>query len=145
MRVLALDVGDRHIGVAVSDELGLTGQPLPPLRNNVRTWEDLQKILLSFGVECIVLGMPFQMNGKIGTQAEKVLAWCEELRRHTDLPVVWVDERLSTRAAERTLLEGDVRRSKRKQVIDSMAAVLILQSYLERKRKEGDQDDGISR
>ena len=132
MRIMALDVGDRTIGVALSDPMGWTAQGLEVIRRKVLQLDmtRLQEIVKEYEVTQVVVGLPKNMDGTLGAQAEKVLAFVKELEAALELPVVTWDERLSTVAAQRTLLEADVSRAKRKQVIDKMAAVVILQGYL---------------
>jgi len=133
MRILGLDVGERTIGVAVSDALGMTAQGLEVIRR--RTWEEdvkrLREISEQYDVSTIVVGFPKNMNGTIGPQAQAAAAFAERLAAELGLPVKLWDERLTTMEAERLLLAADVSRSKRRKVIDKMAAVLILQSYLQ--------------
>ncbi|MBI1894894.1 MAG: Holliday junction resolvase RuvX [Candidatus Rokubacteria bacterium] len=135
-RILALDVGDRTIGLALSDDLGLTAQGRPTLqRKGLRhDLEALSLLVSEEGVGEVVVGLPLRLDGRPGPQAEKVLAFVEALRTALGIPVTTWDERLTTVAAERALLEGGVRRAQRKAVRDRLAAVLILQGYLERKR-----------
>ena len=133
MRWLGLDYGDRRIGVALSDEFGWTAQGLEVI---ARKSEDLdfariEQLVKEHAVEEIVVGLPKNMNGTIGPRGEICLAFAEALRERLKLPVRLWDERLTTVSAERTLLEADVSRKKRKQVIDKMAASIILQTYLE--------------
>ncbi|WP_195575972.1 Holliday junction resolvase RuvX [Paenibacillus sp. 1001270B_150601_E10] len=133
MRILGLDYGDRKIGVAVSDALGWTAQGLEVI---VRTSEErdlkrLEQIVKDHEVEAIVLGLPKNMNGTVGPRGEISIAYAETLRQSLGLPVHLWDERLSTVSAERTLLEADVSRKKRRQVVDKMAATIILQTYLD--------------
>lgn len=133
MRIGALDVGDRRIGVAVSDELGLTAQGLLVLSRTTLE-ADLHALRECFGPyapSTIVVGLPRNMNGSEGPQAEKVRRFAADLETALGIPLVMWDERLSTVAAERVLIEGNVRRAKRKQVIDKVAAVVILQGYLD--------------
>ena len=137
MRILGLDVGTHTLGIAVSDELGLTAQGLKTLRRKSME-EDLQEIaaiISQFEINKIVVGLPKNMNGTLGKQAEIVLKWMEVLKDKTQLPVVTWDERLSTVGASRVLLEADLSRRKRKKVIDKLAAVLILQGYLDQSRR----------
>ncbi|MFY9603505.1 MAG: Holliday junction resolvase RuvX [bacterium] len=138
MRLLGLDVGDKTIGVAVSDPLGLTAQGVEVIRRQGRERDlvRLQELVQSYGVDTIVMGLPKNMDGSLGKQAEKVMAFADLVQKNLDLPVVLWDERLTTMAAERALLEGDLSRGRRREVIDKMAAVLILQGYLDRQRKE---------
>ncbi|WP_003541932.1 Holliday junction resolvase RuvX [Desulfotomaculum nigrificans] len=134
MRVMGLDVGDKTIGVALSDPLGWTAQALEVIRRGDNLDKDLNRlaeIVQEYQVEQILVGLPKNMNGTLGPQGEKVLAFIERLKERINLPVKTWDERLSTVAAERALLEADVSRSKRKKVIDKMAAAVILQGYLD--------------
>ncbi|MDD2496987.1 MAG: Holliday junction resolvase RuvX [Desulfitobacteriaceae bacterium] len=138
MRLMGLDVGERTIGVAVSDPFGWTAQGIMTIRrfetieNDVKQLKDL---VTKYQVTQIVVGLPKNMNGTLGPSAEKCQNMADILRESTGLPVVLWDERLSTMAAERTLLEGNISRKKRKQVIDKMAAVIILQGYLDFRQK----------
>lgn len=133
MRILGLDVGDKRIGVAVSDELGWTSQGLSTI-NRSELKEDivaLVDVVKEWQVEKIVVGLPRNMNGTLGPQAEKVKDFIAYLQEALDIAVVYWDERLTTVAAQRVLLEGDVSRRKRKKAVDRIAAVLILQGYLD--------------
>ena len=137
MRIMGLDVGTRTIGMAISDELGLTAQGLKTLKRKSME-DDLQEIatiISQFEINKIVVGLPKNMNGTLGKQAEIVLKWMEVLKDKTQLPVVTWDERLSTVEASKVLLEADLSRRKRKKVIDKLAAVLILQGYLDQSRR----------
>ena len=135
MRIMALDVGERRIGIALSDALGITAQPLMTYnraKNNRK--EDIQglwELIKKHEVEKLVVGLPKNMNNTLGFKAEEVQNFIKALVEVEEIPVEWVDERLTTVSAERALLEADVSRKKRKSVIDKMAAVLILQTYLE--------------
>lgn len=133
MRIMGLDVGDKTIGVALSDPLGWTAQGLEVIRRNTleKDMNRLCQIIDEYAVEKILVGMPKNMNATIGPQGEKVLAFIENLKENIDLPIKTWDERLSTVAAERMLIQADVSRSKRKKVIDKMAAAVILQGYLD--------------
>jgi putative Holliday junction resolvase len=135
MRRLGLDYGDRRIGVAVSDEFGWTAQALEVI-GRMNPEADLARIaelVRELGVKEVVVGLPKNMDGTIGRRGEICMAFADRLRERLDVPVVLWDERLSTVSAERTLLEADVSRKKRKQVVDKMAAAIILQHYLESK------------
>ena len=135
MRIMGLDYGSKTIGVAVSDPMGLTAQGLEiirreeenKLRKSLRRIEELAK---EYQVEEIVLGFPKNMNNTIGPRGEASQRYAGMLEEKFQLPVILWDERLSTMAAERVLLEADVSRQKRKKVIDKMAAAMILQGYL---------------
>lgn len=133
MRIMGLDIGSATIGVALSDELGITAQGLKTIKR--KTAEDdfgeLQAIISQYKVERIVVGLPKNMDGSLGKQAEFVLSWVGEFKKNIPLPIEIWDERLSTVEATRTLLKADLSRKKRKGVIDKLAAVLILQGYLQ--------------
>ncbi|MGC8906932.1 MAG: Holliday junction resolvase RuvX [Desulfomonilaceae bacterium] len=135
MRILALDIGSKRIGIAVSDELGLTAQGLES-----HTCSDLGSDLAyivalaqRYEAQEIVVGMPYNMNGTEGPQVEKVRAIVSQMHELTHIPIKEWDERLSTAAAERTLLEANMSRGKRRKVVDKLAAVIILQGYLDMK------------
>ena len=141
MRILGLDYGSRTVGVAVSDPLGLTAQGVETIwrekENHLRrTLVRIEEIIEEYSVTEIVLGYPKNMNNSVGERALKSLEFRQMLERRTGLPVVMWDERLSTVEAERTLMEAQVRRENRKQYLDQMAAVLILQGYLDRRQSE---------
>jgi len=133
---MGLDVGTHTIGIAISDELGLTAQGLKTLKrkSNEDDLREITAIIVQFEISKIVVGLPRNMNGTLGKQAENVLGWVDVLKDQTQLPVVTWDERLSTVGANRVLLEADLSRRKRKKVIDKLAAVLILQGYLDGNR-----------
>jgi len=134
MRTIGLDYGERTIGVAVSDELGLTAQGVKTIRRSNREWDELAELVRTYGAAAFVVGLPRNMNGSYGERAEAARAFARGLERRFAIPVVLWDERLSTIGAERALLEANLSRAKRKQVIDKMAAVFILQGYLDHKR-----------
>lgn len=134
-RIMGLDVGDKTIGVALSDPLGWTAQGLKTVRRTgiKKDLQELGEIIEEYDVKKIVVGLPKNMNGTIGPQCQKVLEFNERLsKRFDDIEIIQWDERLTTVAAERTLIEADVGRKKRKEVIDKIAAVHILQGYLDR-------------
>ncbi len=136
-RILALDVGDRRIGLAVSDALGFTAQGL---ETYTRTGDDERDAAYIVGVAnryapaMLLFGLPRNMDGSYGFQCDKVRAFADAVLAKWDGPSDFFDERLTTMSAQRVLSEGNVRGQKRKQVIDKMAAVVILQGYLERHR-----------
>jgi len=136
-RVLGLDVGSKRIGIAVSDLLGITAQGLETLqRQNKRLdFEKLAKVIEEFGITQIVVGYPLRMSGEEGVQAEKMQRFAEELRRRFQLPVHLWDERLTSAEANRLLRETDMSIRRRGQVVDQLAAVLILQSWMEGRRQ----------
>ena len=135
MRILGLDVGSKTIGVAVSDALKLTAQGLTTIiwdEHDMSSADDeLSNIIKEHEISEIVVGLPKHMNGSLGERGEISQIYARRLEREFSLPVHLLDERLTTVEAERILLEGDVSRKKRKEVIDKMAAVIILQNYLE--------------
>ena len=133
LRILALDFGSKNIGLAVSDELGLTAQGLPTLRrsNKRNDLDHLRRVIRQFGIRELVLGLPLRMSGSEGVQAEKVHVFAEELRRKFKLPVHLFDERLTSVEANRVLRESEMSIQRRAEVVDQLAAVLILQSFLE--------------
>ena len=133
MRVLGLDVGERRIGVALSDPLGLSAQRLMVLerRSTDRDLEALRVLVAQHEVETVVVGLPLTMRGEQGTQARKVTTFAQMLRRRLSIPVEFLDERLTTVQGERALLETNTSRRKRKQTIDQVAAQLILQQFLD--------------
>lgn len=135
-RIMGLDIGDKTIGVAVSDLMGLTAQGVTTIKRigKKKDIEAIKKIIEEKQVNKIVSGLPKNMNGTVGPQGEKVQKFCELLKEETNLPIEFWDERLSTVAAERSLIEGNVRRENRKKVIDMLAAVIILQGYLDLQR-----------
>lgn len=141
MRTLGLDYGSKTVGVAVSDPLGLTAQGVETIwrdkENKLRrTLARIQELVLEYQVERIVLGYPKNMNNTIGERAEKSLEFKEMLERRTGLPVVMWDERLTTVEAERALTETGVHSRQQKKYVDQLAAILILQGYLDLQRME---------
>ena len=132
-RYIGLDVGDRTIGIAISDPFLLTAQSLMTIKrkSKIEDIEIINDIIKEKEVSKIIVGLPKNMNNTIGTQAKKVKTFVKELRKHTDLDIEYVDERLTTISATRVLIEQNVSRKKRKDVIDSVAATYILQTYLD--------------
>ena len=132
-RVLGLDVGSRRIGIAVSDPLGITAQGLETLqRQNKRTdLAALERVIREYQVKEIVVGLPLRMSGAEGTQSDKMLLFAEELRKRFRLPVHLWDERLTSAEANRLLRETELSIEKRAKAVDRMAAVLILQGWME--------------
>ena len=132
-RILAIDYGSRRMGLAVSDLLGVTAQGLDTLqrRNKRADFGFLARVIRNNNVQEIVLGLPLRMSGEQGTQAQKVSEFAEELRQRFNLPVHLWDERLTSAEANRVLREAELSIEKRAQAVDRMAAVLILQSFLQ--------------
>ena len=136
MRIMGLDYGSKTVGVAMSDPLGITAQAVETIwrkdENKLRkTCARIEELISEYEVERIVLGLPKHMNNDLGERAQKALAFGEMVKRRTGLEVVMWDERLTTVEAERTLIENNVKRENRKQYIDKIAAVFILQGYLD--------------
>ena len=138
---MGLDVGSKTIGVAISDELGITAQGFKTIKRKAMEddFRELYAIISQFQIEKIVVGLPKNMDGSLGKQAEFVLGWIEDLKNKIQLPIETWDERLSTVEASKTLLKADLSRKKRKGVIDKLAAVLILQGYLQQIRSRKDE------
>ncbi|MBY6272983.1 MAG: Holliday junction resolvase RuvX [Caldibacillus debilis] len=138
MRIMGLDVGTKTVGVAVSDPFGWTAQGVETIaideEQDEYGWERLGKLIAEYQVDQIVIGFPKNMDGSTGPRAEAVRRYAAMAEERFHIPVILWDERLSTMAAERILLKADMSRKKRKKVIDKMAAVMILQNYLDSKK-----------
>lgn len=134
-RILGLDVGDKYIGVALSDLLQLTAQGLTTIKreSKVKDFGAIEDIINEYGIKKVVVGLPKNMNGTMGPQSEKVIKFAEKVKNKFKIEIIYIDERLTTVSAERILIESDVRRENRKKVIDKIAASYILQTYLDRK------------
>ncbi|MBD3860485.1 MULTISPECIES: Holliday junction resolvase RuvX [Bacillus] len=135
MRILGLDLGTKTLGVAISDEMGWTAQGIETIKIDEAGGDfgltRLSDIIAQYGTDKIVLGFPKNMNGTVGPRGEASQSFAKVLENTYNVPVVLWDERLSTMAAEKMLISADVSRQKRKKVIDKMAAVMILQGYLD--------------
>ncbi len=142
MRKLALDVGQKRIGIAISDPSLTVATPLTTLiRNEVQgAVDEIKRIAQENDVDEVVVGLPTNMDGTYGRQAEETMNFVEHLKERLDLPIITWDERLTTQMATRLLVEADLSRKKRKGLIDRVAAVFILQSYLESLQRRGDGD-----
>ena len=134
--ILGLDIGDARTGVAISDELGMAAHPLCTIHRKSRkaVIAELQELVTAHKVERIVVGLPLQLDGETGTQARKIKRFAEKLKQQVNLPIVFWDESFTTIEAAQILRGTKKRRKKRKQVIDQVAAVLILEGYLEELR-----------
>ena len=144
MRILGLDYGEKRLGLAISDEMGITAQGLPTLTRKglEKDLAALEKVIRQFGVDRMVIGYPLRLNGTEGIQCEKVNRFAGILEKRFSLPVLKWDETLTTSQAEEILTEARVSRKKRKAVVDKLAAMIILQGYLDhskKKRVEGDE------
>ncbi|MEB2269971.1 Holliday junction resolvase RuvX [Bacillus safensis] len=135
MRILGLDLGTKTLGVAISDEMGWTAQGIETIKIDEAGGDfglsRLSEIIAEYGADKIVLGFPKNMNGTVGPRGEASQSFAKVLENTYNVPVVLWDERLSTMAAEKMLISADVSRQKRKKVIDKMAAVMILQGFLD--------------
>ena len=133
MRLLGLDLGDATIGVAVSDPLGLTAQGVCTIRRKKHSADmaELRRLTEEYNAEAFVLGLPLNLNGTRGPAVDKAESFADLLKKEFNLPVFFQDERLTTVAAHKALLENNTGRAKRKQVVDKLAAVFILQTYLD--------------
>jgi putative Holliday junction resolvase len=141
-RVLALDVGDRRIGIAVSDELGVTAQGVMTLHR--QSWAvdlaAIARLVEAHRAEAIVVGLPLRLDGTVGPRTQTVYAFIKRLAAAVSVPILTWDERFSTVAAERVLLDADLSRAKRREVVDKTAAVVILQHFLDaRANREADE------
>ena len=139
MRILALDVGTKRIGLAVSDPLGITAQGLEVLirKDRASDLERLVEVAREWQVQRIVVGLPRHMDGRLGSAAPAILELVETLKEALGVEVVTWEERLTTVEAERVLIQADVSRRRRRQVVDQLAAVLILQNYLDHRHAAG--------
>ncbi len=137
-RTIALDFGSRRIGVAVSDELGITARRLPAIRRegNAKDVEAIRAVIREEGAEEILVGLPLLPDGNEGQQALNARRFGERIREAIGLPVTFLDERFSTVQAERYLIESGIRREKRKELRDSLAAALVLQSALDSRSRK---------
>lgn len=136
MRILGLDYGSKTVGVAISDPLLITAQGLEIIRRESegkirKTYQRIEELCQEYEVEKIVLGYPKNMNGTDGDRAQKSLEFKEALERRTGLPVIMWDERLTTVSADNVMMESGIRRENRKEYVDEIAAMIILQNYLE--------------
>ena len=136
MRTLALDVGTKTIGIAVSDELGITANGITTIqRKSLKDdLHELDILIKEYKPGEIIVGVPYQMDGSVSERGQQILNFAEKIREAFSLPIVFWDESFSTVNAEKKLIEGNMSRKKRKKVIDKIAAVFILQEYLETKR-----------
>ncbi|MCM1990870.1 Holliday junction resolvase RuvX [Oceanirhabdus seepicola] len=136
MRVLGLDIGDRTIGIAVSDPLGLTAQGITTIRRKSIQYDmqELKKIIDEYSPTVLVCGLPKNMNGTIGEQGEKAIEFSEKLKEEFNIEIEMWDERLTSKAANRIMIEADFSRKKRKGLVDKIAATYILQGYLDKIR-----------
>lgn len=138
MRILGIDYGAKRIGIAVSDQLGLTAQGLPTIMHvdSEHLLEELSKIIKEKEVDKIIIGLPKNMDNSIGKKAEEVLEFARVLEAHFKMPVITVDERLTTVRAHKAMSETKMSRKKKQQKVDMISAQLILQSYLNRSEQE---------
>lgn len=135
MRILGLDIGDKTMGIAISDEMCWTAQALKTLvRNPKEEISKIKELIDEYEVKEILVGLPKNMNGSIGPQGKKVIVFIERLKKSIPIQITLWDERLSTVSAEKTLIEADLSRRKRKRLRDKLAAQFILQGYLDRRR-----------
>lgn len=138
MQILCLDIGMVRIGIAKSDELEIIASPLEVYKRTNSINNDakyIAKLVAEKNIGKIVVGLPLKMDGSEGTSVEMVNEFIEKLKKFTEVPIVLQDERFSTVSATNILLEGNVRRDKRKGVVDKIAATIILQSFLDKKSK----------
>lgn len=149
MRIMGLDFGSKTVGVAISDELMITAQGTEIIRrkeeNKLRqTLARIEELIVEYGVEEIVLGYPKNMNDTLGERVRLTEEFQEKLERRTGLPVALWDERLTTVAADRAMMEAGIRREHRKDYVDQIAATFILQGYLDWKGRQKDGESNLS-
>jgi len=147
MRILGLDYGSKTVGVAITDGLGLSAQPLETIEREHetklrRTLARISEIVTEYEVSEIVLGFPINMSGTVGERAQKTLAFKEQLEKRVALPVFMQDERLTTIEADETLELCGIKKENRKKYIDQIAAVLILREYMEKKQSQKGAENG---
>lgn len=133
MRRLGLDVGEKTVGVAMSDELGITASPLTTLKRDGREFDQLCELVAGHGVEQVIVGLPLTLRGEVGAAAQRSLAFAAELKVKLSIPVDTWDERHTTVQAEQALRSAGKKRAARRRMIDQVAAALILQSYQSRR------------
>ena len=134
MRILGLDLGKKRTGVSLSDEMGLSAQPLSTIYINNKIEEfitQIKDLISEYGVEKIVVGLPLNMDGTLGIQGEEIMKIIEILKDKIKIPIISWDERLSTVAVTKSLIEANTSRKKRKNIVDKLSAVFILQGYLD--------------
>lgn len=141
-RTLGIDLGDKRIGVAVSDPLGISAQGLKTIANEgpLRTFPQILAVCKEKEVGTVVVGLPLMMNGQLGERAKLVLAWVEELKKQTDAEVVTWDERLTSVEAQRLMIRQGLSRKKQKENSDELSAILILQNFLDSRRPSAAYD-----
>jgi len=134
LRILGIDLGEKRIGVSISDELGITAQGLPTIISKTENENiaNIKNIIGQYNIEKIVFGLPINMNGTLGPQAKKAMEFAEIIKNLCKISIEMEDERLSTSSAQRVLIKGNRSRKKRKKVIDKMSAIIILQTFLDR-------------
>lgn len=142
MRAMGLDVGTKTVGIAIADELGFSAQPITTVRRtNIKAdLAEVARLITEYGVTQLIVGLALNMNGSEGPRAEQCRKFGDAIAEAASLPVIYWDERLTSVAAEKALIEADVSRAKRKQVVDQVAAVLILQGWLESQSLARDTD-----
>jgi len=130
MRILCLDIGQKKIGIAISDETGFIARGLASINRGKNEYEKIKKLVEDYKVEKIVFGLPLKLDNSISAQAEKILSFIEGLKKIINIPFIPYDERFTTKQAENILIQADLSRKKRKKLIDKLSAQIILQDYL---------------
>lgn len=131
MRILCLDVGEKWLGVAISDETKTLARGLGRISRGEKEVEKIKELIAKYGVESIVYGLPLRMDGSISSQTEKTMSFIEKLKKEITIPFIPFDERFSSQQAEIIMLQADLSRRKRKKYIDKLSAQIILQNYLD--------------
>ncbi len=136
-KILGLDFGEKKIGVAISDEIGMLARPLLTINAKKEALGEIKKVCEENQIKEIIIGMPKTLKGELGPQAQKVVQFKDELKEKIDIPVTFEDERLTSKMVEKMLIKEGVGREKRNKIIDQLSARAILQSYLDKNYKEG--------
>lgn len=136
MRIMCLDVGERWVGVAISDETKTLARGLGRIERGEKEIEKIKELIAKYNVESIIYGLPLRMDGGISSQTEKTMNFIEKLKKEINLPFIPFDERLSSQQAEMIMLQADLSRNKRKKLIDKLSAQIILQNYLDSLKEE---------
>lgn len=139
-RYLGVDYGSKRIGLAISDGIGLTARPLDVVARD-RLIDEVRQLDAEYGLEAVIVGLPTALGGHEGASATAARALGEEVRSELDIDVVYVDERFTSRLAEGALLESGMKRRDRKETVDKVAAAIILQTYLDNRRRPGNSPD----
>jgi len=140
MRILCLDVGERWVGVAISDDTKILARGLGRIERGEKEVEKIRELIEKYEVDRVIYGLPLKMDGSMSSQTEKTMAFISKLQKELSIPFIPFDERLSSQQAETILLQADLSRKKRKRYIDKLSAQIILQNYLDSLREEPSEE-----